>query len=103
MALLIKCEWCGVSKTEVNFYRFKSGERDTICKQCVKESMNEYEEKSYLPWLERYDIPYNVYKWKQYQHIYPHQCIFGRYYTYMNLHGLKGYHYGDHIPGLDKI
>lgn len=52
------CSKCGRSKVLDDFFAYKSGEKDDICKACLLEHVDNGDPDTFLWILERYDIPY---------------------------------------------
>lgn len=57
------CEKCGRSKTVDAFFSYKDGTKDTICKQCLLEHVDNGDESTFMWILERYDVPFVRRKW----------------------------------------
>lgn len=57
------CSKCGRSKIIDEFFSYKSGEKDDICKQCLLEHVDNGDPETFLWILERYDIPWVEREW----------------------------------------
>ena len=57
------CSKCGRSKILDEFFCYKNGERDDLCKDCLLEHVDNGNPDTFLWILERYDIPYIERMW----------------------------------------
>ena len=61
--ILKTCPKCGKNMDQDNFYQHKNGEKDELCKKCITLHIDNFDEKTFLWLLERFDIPYIPWEW----------------------------------------
>lgn len=59
------CEKCGRERPEKDFFKMKTGKRDTLCKACLTTYIDNYKPETFLWILERYNVPYIEDLWEQ--------------------------------------
>ena len=93
-----KCSQCKVWKKDIDFYHFKNGLMDTVCKTCRLGDKKDYRIHDYLPLMELYDIPCFFEDWNELVEKElkkciidnrPYESIFGKYLSKMKM---KAYH-----------
>ena len=94
------CLSCGRVLEGTEFYLFKDGTQDQICKDCIVKDFNPNKEETFIPLLKRYDIPYFPYKMKQLDERNKKEgktkkATFGQYLCFMKLKTFKQYGYKD--------
>jgi len=106
---MLKCEKCGRMLDEKQFYTYKDGTKDTMCKQCLTMFIDLFEPSSFEWILKRMDVPYIPGEWnilvqKQYQKD-PNKvvpgAVFGKYLSKMKLRQWKKYGYADSQEAID--
>lgn len=58
-----RCEKCGKLMGEVQFYTYRDGSKNKMCKQCLTLHVNNWEPESFLWILEDMDVPYVPTEW----------------------------------------
>lgn len=96
------CQCCGKKMLEDFFpsaYSLPDGEWKNylhICKDCVKEKINNFNPTTYLPLLKMLDVPFIADEWNNLINRYGFSgSIFPRYLSKMNLRGFRGYTWED--------
>lgn len=104
MAKKIVCEKCGREKPETDFFKMKTGNRDTLCKPCLTALIDNYEPDTFMWILERYNVPYIEEVWdNQVQKILAKQgpakfgsgSVIGPYIRLMNMTQYNQYTFAD--------
>lgn len=100
----LTCEKCGRTITEKEFFKMKSGKRDTLCKTCLTRHIDNYDKETFLWILERYDVPYIEETWvqmvnkilaKQGPGKFGPSSVIGQYIRAMNMTQYKDFCYAD--------
>ena len=99
----IKCEKCGKSMDEGQFYTYKDGRKTELCKKCLTMHVNAYEPETFLWLLEKMDVPYVPAEWqvlvdKAYAKDplkFSSMAVFGKYLSKMKLKQWKDYGWED--------
>lgn len=99
----LKCEKCGKTMDEGQFYTYKSGEKTELCKKCLTMHLNAFEEETFLWLLEKMDVPYVPAEWsvlrdKAYAKDplkFNSMAVFGKYLSKMKLKQWKDYGWED--------
>ena len=98
-----KCQKCGKTMDENNFYTYKDGTKTEMCKKCLTMHIDNFDPDTYLWLLEKMDVPYlpeewNVLRDKAYAKD-PTKMngmsVFGKYLSKMKLKQWKEYHWSD--------
>lgn len=98
-----KCQKCGKTMDENNFYTYKDGTKTEMCKKCLTMHIDNFNPDTYLWLLEKMDVPYlpeewNVLRDKAYAKD-PTKMngmsVFGKYLSKMKLKQWKEYHWSD--------
>lgn len=88
------CEYCGKELDLSEFWTFKDGHPDSICKNCRKEAIDDNRPETFLPLMKMFDIPYIEEEWKNLVKR-QKETVFGRYLNKMKLFGFKMYTFKD--------
>ena len=99
----IKCEKCGKSMDEGQFYTYKDGRKTELCKKCLTMHINACEPETFLWLLEKMDVPYVPAEWqvlvdKSYAKDplkFSSMAVFGKYLSKMKLKQWKDYGWED--------
>lgn len=100
---MIYCPHCKKTMSEDNFYKFKSGQRDELCKACRTLHINNWEPDTFKPLLQLYDVPYIEAEWnvlrdrayaKDPKKMTP-MSVFGKYLSKMRLKNFSKYSWAD--------
>ena len=99
----IKCEKCGKTMDEGQFYTYKDGRKTELCKKCLTMHLNAYEPETFLWLLEKMDVPYVPAEWqvlvdKAYAKDplkFSSMAVFGKYLSKMKLKQWKDYGWED--------
>lgn len=100
----ITCEKCGRTKGEKEFFKMKTGHRDTLCKSCLTAHIDNYNPETVMWICERYNVPYIKDVWEQQvQKILAKQgpakfgpgSVIGQYIRLMNMTQYNTYTYAD--------
>ena len=94
------CLSCGRVLEGTEFYLFKDGTQDQICKDCLLKDFNPNKEETFISLLKRYDIPYWSCKMKQLNERNKKEgktkkATFGQYLCFMKLKIFRQYSYKD--------
>lgn len=104
MSEKITCEKCGREKAEKEFFKMKTGNRDTLCKACLTAHIDNYNPDTVMWICERYNVPYIKDVWEQQvQKILAKQgpakfgpgSVIGQYIRLMNMTQYSMYTYAD--------
>lgn len=98
-----QCEKCGAELEREQFYisknldKYPPDGRLRICKQCIKDRVDNQDPLTFLEILKEIDIPYIIHEWDSLIERYSKddKTIIGRYITKMKLRGFKAYKYTD--------
>ena len=105
-----KCEKCGRSLRETEFFKMKSGERYKLCKDCLTQYIDN-RDKSTFDWiLKEFDVPYIKEKWVELTNkIYMRdpgkfgpKSVIGSYMRTMNMKQYEDIHYEHSADTLDE-
>ena len=105
-----KCEKCGRSLRETEFFKMKSGERYRLCKDCLTQYIDN-RDKSTFDWiLKEFDVPYIKEKWVELTNkIYRRdpgkfgpKSVIGSYMRTMNMKQYEDIHYEHSADTLDE-
>lgn len=97
------CSKCGRSKILDEFFCYKNGERDDLCKDCLLEHVDNGDPDTFLWILERYDIPYIERMWvsmsnrefKANPGRFGPKSVLGKYMRNMKMHQYRKFGYAD--------
>ena len=102
MKLEFTCQCCGKKMSEDFFpsaYSLFTGDWKNylhICKDCVREKINNFNPMTYLPLLKILNVPFIINEWNKLINRYGFTgSIFPRYLSKMNLRGFRGYTWED--------
>lgn len=99
----IVCDKCGRMMQSKNFYIYKSGERCTICKQCLTMHIDNFDPSTFLWLLQKFDVPYVKGEWDVLRdRAYARDpfsmngmSVFGKYLAKMKLKQWQSYNWAD--------
>lgn len=99
----IMCSKCGRTLREQEFFKFKSGERDTLCKDCLTQYIDNRKPDTFLWILEKYDVPYIESRWntlcnkvyKKNPGSFGPKSVIGLYLRDMHMQQYRSYTYAD--------
>lgn len=98
-----KCQKCGKTLDEGQFYTYKDGTKTELCKKCLTMHIDNFDESTFLWLLEKMDVPYVPAEWnslrdKAYSKD-PEKIngmsVFGKYLSKMKLKQWKDYCWAD--------
>lgn len=100
---IYKCQKCGKTLDEGQFYTYKDGTKTELCKKCLTMHIDNFDESTFLWLLEKMDVPYVPAEWnslrdKAYSKD-PEKIngmsVFGKYLSKMKLKQWKDYCWAD--------
>lgn len=98
-----KCEKCGKTMDEGQFYTYKDGSKTEKCKQCLTMFIDNYEPDTFLWLLKKMDVPYIEAEWNVLRdrafakdpYKMNGMSVFGKYLSKMKLNQWKRYSWAD--------
>ena len=105
-----KCEKCGRSLRETEFFKMKSGERYRLCKDCLTQYIDNRDRSTFDWILKEFDVPYIKEKWVELTNkIYRRdpgkfgpKSVIGSYMRTMNMKQYEDIHYEHSADTLDE-
>lgn len=105
-----KCEKCGRTLRETEFFKMKTGERYRLCKDCLTQYIDNRDRKTFDWILKEFDVPYIKEIWvKQTNEAYLKnpgkfgpKSVIGGYMRTMNMNQYEGIHYEHSADTLDE-
>ena len=105
-----KCEKCGRSLRETEFFKMKSGERYKLCKDCLTQYIDNRDRSTFDWILKEFDVPYIKEKWVELTNkIYMRdpgkfgpKSVIGSYMRTMNMKQYEDIHYEHSADTLDE-
>jgi hypothetical protein len=103
----IVCEECGREKPCTEFYKsprtLPEGVRYPVCKRCLTKDIDNRNPETFMPLLEKFDLPYIENQWIQMTNKiflknpgkFGPSSVFGHYLRQMNMTQFKDYHFAD--------
>lgn len=99
----LTCEKCGRLRNETEFFKYKTGDRCEMCKDCLTQYIDNRDTSTFLWILEKFNIPYIEKKWIQLSNeIYKKnpgkfgpKSVIGRYIRTMNMAQYSNLTYAD--------
>lgn len=116
----IQCEKCGRLMPETNFFKKKTGDRYTYCKDCLTSYIKNDDPETFKWILEEFDVPYIEHLWVSVAQAaylrnpgtFSNKSVIGRYLRTTNMHPWRKWRYADSeeatehwkkIHGTDKV
>lgn len=99
----IKCEKCGKTMDEKQFYTYKDGKKTELCKKCLTMHINSFDPETFTWILKKLDFPYIEGEWNnlrneefaKHPNNVNHMSVFGKYISKMRLAQWKDYTWED--------
>jgi len=88
------CKCCGKELDVVEFWTFKDGHPDSVCKNCRRKTIDDDRPETFLPLMKMFNIPYIEREWKNLVKR-KKETVFGRYLNEMKLFSFKSYTFED--------
>lgn len=101
--MMRKCERCGKTMDDVQFYTYRDGSKTEMCKKCLTAHIDNFDPSTFVWLLQKMDVPYIEQEWntlrdKAYDKD-PNKIngmsVFGKYLAKMKLKQWKNYHWED--------
>lgn len=98
-----RCEKCGKTMDENEFYTYRDGTKTELCKKCLTMHIDNFDPKTYLWLLEKMDVPYVEQEWNVLRdrafaknpYKMNGMSVFGKYIAKMKLNQWNKYHWSD--------
>ena len=101
--MMRKCERCGKTMDDVQFYTYRDGSKTEMCKKCLTAHIDNFDPSTFVWLLQKMDVPYIEQEWntlrdKAYDKD-PNKIngmsVFGKYLAKMKLKQWSKYGYAD--------
>lgn len=94
------CECCEKELDLIEFWTFKDGHSDSVCKSCRRKTIDDNRPETFLPLMIMFDIPYIKEEWKTLvkrnkEKNFICKTIFGKYLSKMKLKGFRMFTFED--------
>lgn len=98
------CKKCKIEKDNIQDFWFKDSKILTICKECLRSEIDDWDVSTILPLLQELDIPFIEHEWQKIRKKNLQNNHFNTFGRYVNLMKLKSFQYYkfEHTSLLNK-